>query len=326
MTKITIESVTKDENEIRLDRWLKRHYPSLAYGLVQKLLRTGQIRVDGKRVDASVRLKEGQKIRLPPQAFVITPTKVQEKDDRLQKRLAALILFQDDDVIVFNKPPGLAVQGGTGLKENLDTMLSALATEGGEKPKLVHRLDRDTSGVLCVARTSYAAAKLAEAFRDRETQKIYWGLTLGVPSPKKGEVKGDLVKQGEHIRMVDEDPLAKSSLSLYQVVETAKKDAAFVILWPITGRTHQLRVHMASLGTPLLGDMLYSDKEMLNSLPIQELGRGLHLHARRLIIPHPRKGLIDVVAPLGAAMRQSWRWFGFNENDPTTFQKITKRR
>lgn len=319
--KLQTRTVTPDEAAIRLDRWFRRHFPALTQGQLQKLLRTGQVRVDGKRAEASARLEAGQGIRIPPQVLnppAVTAEKISSRDtDRLKK----LILFEDEDVIVLNKPAGLAVQGGTGLKENLDDMLTGLS-RGQGKPKLVHRLDRDTSGVLILARNSFAAARLTAAFRARDTQKIYWGVTLGVPKPERGRIDAPLVKQGEKMAVAkddEEEEGAKSASTLYQVVESAKKQAAFVALWPLTGRTHQLRVHMALLGTPLIGDRLYGRE--VEALPVESLGRGLHLHARRLIIPHPRRGTIDAVAPLGPDMQKTWKWFGFDANAEVSFDE-----
>ncbi len=198
------------------------------------------------------------------------------------------------------KPSGLAVQGGTGLKENLDDSLMALSADGVAKPKLVHRLDRDTSGVLLIARTDYAAARLAASFRSHKTRKIYWAATCGVPRPEYGEIDAPLVKSGQIMRVAkpdDDRGEAKSAQTLYKVVEKAAGRMAFLALWPLTGRTHQLRVHLAHIGTPIWGDPLYgAQSEGGKQLPEEELGRGLHLHARRLIIPHPSRGLIDVTA------------------------------
>ena len=326
MSKLPTHIVTEDESGIRLDRWFKRHFPDVTHGQLQKLLRTGQVRVAGKRAEANARLESGQEVRVPPQVATPTEALVNEQDERrndqIAKKLKKLILFEDDDVIVFNKPAGLAVQGGTGLKENMDDMLRAFAGDGKAKPKLVHRLDRDTSGVFVVARTDYAATKLAAAFRDRTTQKIYWGLTLGVPKIPHGKISAPLVKHGE-IMVVDTDDSdeAKSATTIYQTVESVKGQGAFVAMWPVTGRTHQLRVHMAHIGNPLLGDPLYATDAVTN-LPLGDLGKGLHLHARRLIMPHPRRSVIDVKAPLGDAMRQTWDWFGFNANDTTNFDDV----
>jgi 23S rRNA pseudouridine955/2504/2580 synthase len=278
------------------------------------------VRVDGKRAEASTRLVAGQSIRVPPEAVNASGPATKEKRNALAaSQLKKLILYEDDDVIALNKPPGLAVQGGTGLKENLDDMLKGLARQGHSKPKLVHRLDRDTSGVLLLARNAFAAAKLTEAFRERDTQKFYWAVTQGVPKPVKGKISAPLFKDGEIMKVAqsdEEDELAKSATTVYQVVESAKGLAAFVALWPITGRTHQLRVHMAYLGTPIIGDRLYGNDKP-TALPVDEIGKGLHLHARRLIVPHPRRGVIDAVAPLPPDMRQTWNWFGFDANaDP----------
>jgi len=316
--------VSSDEANLRLDRWFRRHFPALSHGQLQKLLRTGQIRVDGKRADSSDRLIAGQSLRLPPSL-------VDKKNDasviscgakplRRADRLREMILYEDDDVVVLNKPAGLAVQGGTGLKENLDDMLMALSRDGKTKPKLVHRLDRDTSGVLLVARTAYAAAKLTAAFRERHTQKIYWAVTLGVPKPLRGRIDAPLMKYGEGMMAVEDASIegAKTAVTLYQVMESVPKKAAFVALWPITGRTHQIRVHLAHLGTPVLGDKLYGG-DRSTTLPLGELGSGLHLHARRLVIPHPRRGMIDVVAPLNQQMRKTWKWFQFDEKAEAGF-------
>ncbi len=234
-----------------------------------------------------------------------------------------MVLYEDDDVIVLNKPAGLAVQGGTGLKENLDDMLMAFSRDKKTKPKLAHRLDRDTGGVLLIARTDYAAAKLTASFRHRDTQKIYWAITDGVPKPRRGRIDVPLVKRGERIEVAEaiDANEAKAAVTLYQVIETARKKIAFVALLPVTGRTHQLRVHLAHLGTPILGDRMYG-RGPLEALPQKELGRGLHLHARRIVVPHPRRGLIDVTAPLGAEMKKTWRWFQFDEKAGTDFSAV----
>ncbi len=323
-----IRSVLTDEEGLRLDRWFKRHFPALSHGELQKWLRTGQIRVEGKRVDSSFRLMSGAAIRLPPQLWKnegLTRLPVEGKPIRHAEKLKKLILFEDSDVVVLNKPPGLAVQGGTGLKENLDDSLMALSADGKTKPKLVHRLDRDTSGVLLIARNDYAAMKLAASFRSRETKKIYWALCKGVPKPEFGEIDAPLVKSGQIMRIAtpqDNRDDTKTARTLYNAVERAGKNLSFVVLWPLTGRTHQLRVHMAYIKTPIWDDPLYGDlKESSENLSFGELGSGLHLHARRLIIPHPRRGVIDVVAPLPPAMRKSWRWLGFDDNDTTDFSE-----
>ena len=329
MSKMQMSMVEQDEAGIRLDRWFKRHFPAINHGQLEKLLRTGQVRVGGKRAESATRLDAGQEIRIPPQVA----ESLNENSDKAGKfkksardanDIKKLILFEDADVIVLNKPAGLAVQGGTGLKNSIDHMLASLAHEKHGKPKLVHRLDRDTSGVLLVARTPFAATRLTESFRNRETRKIYWGVTLGVPSPERGRIEAALVKRGERMIVAKEGAAAeedaKNAITVYQNMDRAEFQAAFVAMWPITGRTHQLRVHMAMIGTPLLGDPLYG-KSMPEGFPADELGKGLHLHARRLIIPHPRKGVIDVSAPLGGEMKKTWKWFGFDNNADADFSE-----
>jgi len=269
-------------------------------------------------------------IRLPPclrsdERFAAKVEPGRGHPIRNPEKLKQWILFEDKDVVVINKPPGLAVQGGTGLKENLDDSLMALSLDGKTRPKLVHRLDRDTSGVLVIARNDFAAAKLTASFRSRSTQKIYWALTMGVPKRNEGLIEEPLIKSGQVMRVAteeDDEAEVKSASTLYKVVERLPKKAAFVALWPLTGRTHQLRVHLAALGAPIWGDPLYGgmvDAEE-SDLPADELGQGLHLHARRLVIPHPRRGFIDVTAPLPPAMRKTWRWFNFDEKAEVVFE------
>ncbi len=332
-TKLFNHSVAAEDDGIRLDRWFRRHFPALTHGALQKLLRTGQVRIDGKRAESSSRLAAGQEIRVPPQATEIAPVKRAKSPDDVAAgkvakpegyQLKKLVLYEDDDVIVLNKPAGLAVQGGTGLKENIDDMLTVFEHRKHGKPKLVHRLDRDTSGVLLIARSASVAAKLSESFRNRATQKIYWAVTCGVPMPERGRIDAPLIKKGEIMAIAEskkDREESKTAVTLYQVMESAKGQSAFVALWPITGRTHQLRIHMAACcGTPLLNDQPYGGA-LPEGLPGDELGKGLHLHARRLMIPHPKRGVIDVVAPLGVEMRKTWRWFGFDQNAEADFSE-----
>ena len=328
--------VLDDEADIRLDRWFKRHYPTLTHGELQKALRSGQIRLDGKKTEAAERLQAGQSLRLPPWLKDKTATAAKadggKKPIRNPEKLKGMVLFEDKDVIALNKPAGLAVQGGTGLKENLDDSLMVFSPDGQSRPKLVHRLDRDTSGVLLIARTPLAATRLTASFRERSTQKIYWAITCGVPERSAGRIDAPLIKKGQLMHVADEDELeeAQSAATLFKVIEAVGKQMAFVALWPLTGRTHQLRVHLAHRGTPIWGDPLYGitstedggDKENMEALSSLGLGSGLHLHARRLIIPHPRKGTIDVTAPLGPQMRQTWRSLGFSEKTTVSFDDV----
>ncbi len=313
---------------MRLDRWFKAHFPDLAFGHLQKLLRSGQVRVDGGRVKTSTRLEPGQAVRIPPLAGADPapavggdgtsprgPAKSPAKIADDGEALSAMILYEDDQVFVFNKPAGLAVQGGSGLTRHVDAMLEAFRDRKGQKPRLVHRLDRDTSGVLVVARTRLAAQKLAEAFRARATRKIYWALVKGVPKPHQGRISTWLAKEGtpdgDRMRVArhgsDE---ASHAVSLYSVVEQAGQQLAWLSMRPVTGRTHQLRAHAAHIGHPIVGDPKYfNDADWQLPGGIQNK---LHLHARRIVIPHPADGTLDVTAPLPPHMQQSWNLLGFD--------------
>ena len=312
----TIE-VAEIEAGSRLDRWFKRHYPHLGHGRIEKLLRTGQIRVDGKRVKAGLRLTKGMRIRVPPiedarGTAARTPARAREPSREDAAKLRALVLYRDDDVLAIDKPPGLAVQGGTKTLIHLDAMLDALRFGADERPRLVHRLDKDSSGVLLLARTPAAASKLAASFRQRQAQKTYWAVTVGVPRPRQGKIDLPLAKLpgrgGE--RMIADAEAGKRAITHYSVIETAGRTAAFLALSPLTGRTHQLRAHCAHLETPILGDGKYGAKAAF--LSGRGVSRKLHLHARNISIPHPRAGRIDVTAPLPAHMVETFALFGFD--------------
>lgn len=314
--------VEKDESGMRLDRWFKAHYPGLGFGQLQKLLRSGQIRVDGGRVKSDTRLQPGQVVRIPPavaspagdsRAPLTTNTMRDKKDADI---LRQMLLYEDNKLFVFNKPAGLAVQGGSGLTRHIDKMLVSLTNKKGEKPRLVHRLDRETSGVLVVARTRGAAAELTKAFRARNTQKIYWAVVKGVPKPRQGRISNWLAKvraeNGDEIMTVVKHgtPDSDHAVSDYHVIETSGPNLAWLELRPVTGRTHQLRVHTQHLRHPIIGDSKYFDIENWH-LP-GGIQNKLHLHARRIVIPHPDGGNLDVTAPLPPHMLQTWNLLGFD--------------
>lgn len=324
MNKVETRLVAADEAEMRLDRWFSRHFPALRHGQLEKLLRTGQVRVDGGRVKASHRLAAGQEVRVPPLPDPGTaptgPKPRAQPSERDVKELRQRILYRDADVLIIDKPAGLAVQGGTGQDKHLDAMLDALTLDAKERPRLVHRLDKDTSGCLALARTVSAARALTALFRGRGVRKIYWAVTVGVPNPMQGVIDAALAKEagakGERMAHSKEGDAA---ITVYSVLERAHKKAAFVALWPRTGRTHQLRAHLALIGTPILGDGKYAGQEAF--LSGAELPRKLHLHARRLILPKKGGGTIDATAPLPAELRQTWDYFGFEagrKDDPFT--------
>jgi len=313
-------AVGAGEAGMRLDRWFKSHYPGLGFGELQKLLRSGQIRVDGGRAKSDTRVEPGQMVRVPPlavdrKAGDLTPRTMRDKGDA--ELLSQMLLHEDPKVLVFDKPAGLAVQGGSGVTRSVDHMLEAWRNKKGEKPRLVHRLDRDTSGVLVVARTRLAAARLAEAFRGRDAKKTYWALVSGVPKKREGEISTWLVREptpeGDRVRVAKHgEKGADHAVSHYRVVEQAAQRLSWLEMEPHTGRTHQLRVHAAFIGCPIIGDPKYFEADQNWEFPGGVQNR-LHLHARRIVIPHPDGGVIDVTAPLPPHMRQSWNLLGFDE-------------
>lgn len=313
---VELREVGEGEAGIRLDRWFRRHFPSVPHGRLEKLLRGGQIRVDGHRARADHRLEPGQVVRIPPlaarEAGAPPERPAAAAPDSVD--LAALrswILHEDEAIIVLNKPQGLAVQGGSATRRHLDGMLPLLAAKGA-RPRLVHRLDKDTSGVLVLARTAAAANALTRAFRDRTAGKLYWAITVGVPEAARGRIDLPLEKKpgtaGERMEAVD---AGERAITDYAVIERMGRHAAWLELVPLTGRTHQLRVHCAAMGTPILGDGKYGGRAAF--LKDAAATRTLHLHARRLTVPHPLGGMITIEAPLPEPMRQTWRLFGLRE-------------
>lgn len=318
-----VEQITVEAGEagMRLDRWFKSHFPGLGFGHLQKLLRSGQVRVDGGRAKADTRVEPGQVIRIPPLGVdrkgsePLTARTMRGQDDGAV--LSKMMLYEDPAVFVFNKPSGLAVQGGSGVNRHVDDMLEAFRSKKGEKPRLVHRLDRDTSGVLVVARTRLAAMKLAEAFRGRDAKKTYWALVKGVPKKREEKISTWLVKEqtldGDRMRVARHgEPDSDHAVSYYRVVEQAGQTMSWLEMEPYTGRTHQLRVHAAHIGCPIIGDPKYFEADQNWEFP-GGLQNRLHLHARRIVIPHPNGGVIDVTAPMPPHMRQSWNLLGFDE-------------
>ncbi len=311
-------AVAPADGDIRLDRWFKRHFPTLTHGRLQKLLRTGQVRLDGKRAQASDRVQVGQTVRVPPLGGLAPPRAAAPPVSPRPEEAKALqdaVLYRDADLIALNKPAGLAVQGGTGVDRHLDALLDALRFDAAERPRLVHRLDRDTSGVLVLARSARAAAELAAAFRAKITRKIYWAIVVGLPKPREGKIDLPLAKLqgrlGERV-MPDEDE-GRPAVTRYQVVSHAGDKLAWLALMPITGRTHQLRAHCVALGTPILGDGKYGGKASRPEGVPQP--RTLHLHARTLILPRPDGSVLRLTAPLPEHMKVTWRFLGFEESE-----------
>jgi 23S rRNA pseudouridine955/2504/2580 synthase len=312
-------TVQADDEGVRLDRWFKRHLPQVGFATVSRWARTGQIRIDGRRADPADRLAAGQVLRVPPGGAMPakgTPGTRRPLTEEQIERAEAMVLTQDRAAIVLNKPPGLATQGGSGTFDHVDGLLDAFAPDG-PRPRLVHRLDKDTSGVLLIARTPGSAAFFSRRFSGRTARKIYWALVVGVPEVRDGLIELPLVKQpgtGGEKMMVDESgPDGKGggqpARTRYRVVERAGNRAAWVELQPLTGRTHQLRVHMAAIGHPIVGDGKYGGQ---NAFLSGTISRKMHLHARRLIIEHPDGTPLDVTAPLPEHFAMGMEQLGFD--------------
>ena len=335
MSGVKFETVSADEGEQRLDRWFKRRFPQISQGHVEKMCRTGQVRIDGARAKASDRVGPGMMIRVPPLPDAEAPS--HHKPEGISaadaKMIQACVLYKDDHMIVLNKPAGLPSQGGSGQGDrHVDGLTEALKFGYKDRPKLVHRLDKDTSGVLMLARTDRVARALSESLRHRQTRKIYWAVVAGVPHPRQGSIKYGLMKsggRGEHEKMVcihpakmGDYPDAKRSHTDYFTLWFLGTRMSWMALEPITGRTHQLRAHMAELGHPIMGDGKYGGSATENlgdgwgAGAGGDLSRKLHLHARRLTVEHPiLKTEMTFTAPLPEHMARTWKMLDWNETD-----------
>ena len=335
MSGVQFVEVTEDESDQRLDRFLRKRFPQLTQGRIEKMCRKGEVRVDKGRAKSSTRLEAGQTVRVPPLPDGADPReggfepRVSDEDAAM---IRDAVIYKDEHVIALNKPPGLATQGGSGQRVHVAMLAEALTFERDDAPRLVHRLDKDTSGLLLLARTGKAASALAKAFQSRETQKIYWAAVAGAPKPRMATIRYGLVKAGGrgaekmfcvHPNAVEETEGAKRAVTDYAVVETMAQRAAWVALKPVTGRTHQLRAHMAEIGHPIVGDGKYGGNSSVNegdgwgAQLGGEISRKLHLHARRLELAHPGDASRRLVltAPLPEHMSRTWSYFGWRESD-----------
>ncbi len=325
MAALETVTVSVADGESRLDRWFRRHYPGLGHGHLEKLLRTGQVRVDGQKAKSGDRVSPGMAIRVPPLATSSGDAPAARPTSRARPRdealLRDLIIHRDDDAIVLNKPAGLAVQGGSNTTRHVDGLLDGLRFGNDERPRLVHRLDKDTSGVLLIARTAAAAAFFTRAFRDKTTRKIYWAIVAGRPKLPRGRIDLSLAKgmaKGRERVQADED--GKDAVTYYTVVDSAGDRASWLALLPLTGRTHQLRAHCAAIGTPILGDGKYGGAaaHALGGVAAHRL----HLHARSLEIPHPAGFTLKVTAPLPPHMKRMWEFLGFAADTADPFRDL----
>jgi 23S rRNA pseudouridine955/2504/2580 synthase len=335
MSGVQILTIKEDEADQRLDRWFRREFPHIGQGRIEKMCRKGEIRVDGGRIKSSARLEEGQQVRIPPMPDTADTRPREAKESLISaedtKMIRNCVIYRDEYIIALNKPPGLAVQGGSGQTRHIDGMAEALMFDSDEKPRLVHRLDRDTSGVMLLARTRLVAKALSDAFRDRKSRKIYWAAVAGSPFPKMGSINFGLIKSaghgphgaGEKMICLHPDEVkttqgAKFATSDYSVLEEAGKRTAWVALVPVTGRTHQLRAHMAEIGYPIIGDGKYATNKQVNdgdgwgAQLGGDVSRKLHLHARSLTMDHPITGArLHLTAPLPEHMQKTWDMFSW---------------
>jgi 23S rRNA pseudouridine955/2504/2580 synthase len=311
-------TVSPDENNMRVDRFFEARFPGLSFSHIQRIIRKGEVRVNGKRTEPKARLEAGQSVRIPPLSLAApAPRDDAPAAQKDRAFLRSITLYEDDDVMVLNKPAGLAVQGGSGTTRHIDGMLGALQGQhkDAQRPRLVHRLDKDTAGCLLIAKTRFAAAALSKTFRSRAARKIYWAMVAGVPKPPQGRISTYLAKQeveeDSFMRIAKHgDKDAMHAVTYYAVVETSAQALAWISLKPVTGRTHQLRAHMAHIQNPIVGDPKYFNIENWH-LP-GGMQNKLHLLARRIVIEHPRGGRIDVSAPLPEHMQQTWNLLGLD--------------
>ncbi|MEM0938019.1 MAG: RluA family pseudouridine synthase [Pseudomonadota bacterium] len=334
MSGVQMRAVAEDEGDQRLDRWFRRHFPQVPQARIEKMCRKGEIRVDGGRAKPATRLAAGQSVRVPP----LPDTRLGDPErkrpalsDADAEMMRAAVLYRDDHLLALNKPPGLPSQGGSGQGgRHVDGLSEALRFDADDKPRLVHRLDKDTSGVLLLARSRLAAAALTKAFRARDTRKIYWAACAGAPQPRMGTIRFGLVKAGGdrekmlcvHPDAVERSAGAKHATSDYAVIEGAGGRLSWVALVPVTGRTHQLRAHMAEIGHPILGDGKYGGSRQENlgdgwgAGAGGALSRKLHLHARSLSLTHPVTGArLALSAPLPEHMARTWEMFDWRPED-----------
>ena len=302
-TSVQNVAVTADENGMRVDRFFEARFPGLSFSHIQRVIRKGEVRVNGKRTEPKNRLEAGQTVRIPPLRLDVPKARTMgnEADQTTADFLKSITLYEDADVLVLNKPMGLAVQGGSGTTRHLDGMLEVLRDTHGQRPRLVHRLDKDTAGCLLVAKTRFAASALAKTFRSRSARKVYWALVAGVPKVPQGRISTYLAKEEREDKSIMRiarhgDEGASHAVTYYAIVETSGPLLSWISLKPVTGRTHQLRAHMDHIGHPIVGDPKYFAIENWQ-LP-GGMQDKLHLLARRIAVPHPRGGTIDITAPL----------------------------
>lgn len=319
MTELIYTKITQAEIGLTLQQWVKQHYPHITRGLIEKHLRKGFLRVNDKKATLNQTLEKGHVVRIHPVVLdeAQTRAKPETKKPKPYKQSEAVklqdaVIYKDKDILVINKPAGLAVQGGTGISISLDDMLDSLTFDAKERPKLVHRLDRDTSGVLVLARNTQSATRLTKYFREKEVHKLYWAIVKGVPTATSGKIDVPLQKKiakDSNKEKVQRDDKGQRALTHYEVLDSAAKQASWLALSPITGRMHQLRVHCLALGTPIVGDGKYGGKEAF----LEGVDRLLHLHAYQITLPLANGKNITVTAPPPPHIKRTMELFGFQK-------------
>ncbi|AKK20299.1 RluA family pseudouridine synthase [Candidatus Liberibacter africanus] len=330
MTSVKYIAVEKDEENMRFDRWFKNHYPQINFVNLQRILRSGQIRLDKKRVKSNDRIQSGQVVRIPPIVNALNNMiKDEKKSDfsvaKHSEFLKSILLYADSHIYVFNKPAGISVQGGSGITNHIDGFLQSWADSKLQKPRLIHRLDQDTSGLLVVARTRIAAQNLTESFRMRRIKKIYWSLVWGVPQNKKKCISNWLLKKnqagGDYVRVVNPgEKGANHAISYFKIIDSFAQKFCWLEMQPYTGRTHQLRVHALHMGYPIVGDKKYFINSKGNFADC--IQKKLYLHARYIDLPHPEGGRLQITAPLPEHMVETWKSFGFQYKQDLCFQRL----
>ena len=329
MSSVETRIVADKDDGLRLDRWFKAYFPALRHGTLEKLLRTGQVRVNGGRVKANRRIEAGETIRIPPidDAAAAPRTAVRPNSDDVNA-LRAMTIFEDDTLLALNKPFGLAVQGGVKASRHIDGMLASLEQDG-ERPRLVHRLDQETGGLLIVAKTRIAAAALGKAFQGRDVLKTYWALCAGVPEMTEGTINLAIAKKMIRVGARDQERMApaeeddaKKAITDYMLLDAAGP-VAFLALKPLTGRTHQLRVHCAAIGTPIVGDRKYGGPGSF----IEGVPDGMHLFCRAMTFSHPTTGRsMTLTAPLTGRMKETWSLLGFDPNASVVWPDLSRKK
>ncbi len=322
MTQVQLIYVQENDNDIRLDRWFQRHYPDLKHGMLERLIKNKNIKLNKQKTSASAHVHTGDEIRIPPlevKEKENTPLNLSKKEIQMMQKM---VIYKDNEILILNKPAGLAVQGGTKTTKHIDGLLDALRFEKDEKPHLVHRLDKETSGVLVLARSANIAAKITADFKTRLVKKAYWAVVSGKPALPSGKIDAPLTKGKEKVLVDFEE--GDKAISVYEIIDNAGKKASWLALSPLTGRTHQLRVHLTEiLKTPILGDTKYGKKELAG------MGQGLHLHARAIEIKNPKTGkTIQAIAELPPHMKETFQLFGFDEKtikNPLDFLQKEKK-